>query len=786
MADFVGSVLVNLAGPTFVKSIKIGIVGPTGPAGSGSAQTITSDDGSITVVTTGDTTDLAVNTAADLIWTGTQTFINADVVLFTIDNTAIGVHDTLFQICSSVLAQDATLILNRLGQANARSNIKLTTGTCGAGVLDWTFGTLNAGGGNLLGSDLLFSSTGTLASNYQFRMGKDGNFEIKSGDLFIPTGAGANKVLTSDSSGHGTWQSLSGVVTSVDTGDSSLVISPTTGDVLARINYNHIGHWIANQAFLSLQLTPGAQLGYGLISDNSGLASWAPIVNSVTNVDGSIFVSLATGNAIISLDPSKATTWTTSQKIESILDTNFTIRTTVNAKSVDLVLDRHSSAGAKAELNFQTNGTPDWYVGTYPGSTNLGFSSTGNSSSSDAQFTMSKAGKLTTAALQVTGSPTSGYVLTADSSGNATWQATASGSSGTVTSVATGTGLTGGTITTTGTLSIDTAWAGQAAITTVGTIATGTWAGTTIAVNHGGTGQVTLAAHGVLIGNGTSGISVTGTGSAGQILVSNGASADPTFQSASTVLSVTTKGDLQGFSTTPARVAVGSDTQVLTADSSAATGVSWQSPVASTDAISSVYPIFTPAGSDDEFSGGSFTGWTAVNSGSHLPTLTQSNNVLSVNMPGSDALAEWHAWMKSPTITTNSYVQIGFNGMGFAQNYNSCGVLFADGTSYGSGAQACFYWSANEACTRMEAHTNYSTQGTSNTDLMQVRNSDIHLKLVYNGSNSWTGLISPDGISFVTVRTQTITLTPTKAGFFVSTQSGTKAFAWSIRYVRFG
>lgn len=48
---------------------------------------------------------------------------------------------------------------------------------------------------------------------------------------------------------------------------------------------------------------------------------------------------------------------------------------------------------------------------------------------------------------------------------------------------------------------------------------------------RGGTGAVTLAAHGVVIGNGTSAVAVTGAGTAGQALVSNGASADPTFQS---------------------------------------------------------------------------------------------------------------------------------------------------------------------------------------------------------------------------------------------------------------
>jgi len=49
-------------------------------------------------------------------------------------------------------------------------------------------------------------------------------------------------------------------------------------------------------------------------------------------------------------------------------------------------------------------------------------------------------------------------------------------------------------------------------------------------VADGGTGQATLAADGVLIGNGTGGITVTAAGNAGEVLTSNGAGSDPTYQ----------------------------------------------------------------------------------------------------------------------------------------------------------------------------------------------------------------------------------------------------------------
>src|SRR5579864_4645627 len=52
----------------------------------------------------------------------------------------------------------------------------------------------------------------------------------------------------------------------------------------------------------------------------------------------------------------------------------------------------------------------------------------------------------------------------------------------------------------------------------------------TLPVGNGGLGVATLAAHGLLIGNGASAVAVSGAGTSGQVLTSNGAAADPTFQ----------------------------------------------------------------------------------------------------------------------------------------------------------------------------------------------------------------------------------------------------------------
>ena len=62
----------------------------------------------------------------------------------------------------------------------------------------------------------------------------------------------------------------------------------------------------------------------------------------------------------------------------------------------------------------------------------------------------------------------------------------------------------------------------------------------TASVGTGGTGATTLTIHGVVIGNTTSAVNVTSAGTTGQCLTSNGASADPTFQTCGVGAGVTT------------------------------------------------------------------------------------------------------------------------------------------------------------------------------------------------------------------------------------------------------
>ena len=92
-----------------------------------------------------------------------------------------------------------------------------------------------------------------------------------------------------------------------------------------------------------------------------------------------------------------------------------------------------------------------------------------------------------------------------------------SNSGGTVTSIAAGTGLTGGTITTTGTIGLG-----------------------TVPVANGGTGQTTLAANGLVYGQGTGGVGVTASGATGQVLVGTGGA--PAWSGTPTITGVIASG----------------------------------------------------------------------------------------------------------------------------------------------------------------------------------------------------------------------------------------------------
>jgi hypothetical protein len=92
----------------------------------------------------------------------------------------------------------------------------------------------------------------------------------------------------------------------------------------------------------------------------------------------------------------------------------------------------------------------------------------------------------------------------------------------------------------TGTPSATTFLAGNGAWTAV-TIGTGSLTGT-VAVAQGGTGDTTLTAHGVLLGETASAVNVSAAGTSGQLFIGQGSSADPAFNTMSGDCTITNAG----------------------------------------------------------------------------------------------------------------------------------------------------------------------------------------------------------------------------------------------------
>jgi hypothetical protein len=126
-----------------------------------------------------------------------------------------------------------------------------------------------------------------------------------------------------------------------------------------------------------------------------------------------------------------------------------------------------------------------------------------------------------------------------------------------------------------------------------------TLSGTALPIANGGTGNVSAAAAfdglspmttgGDLIYGGAAG---TGTrlanGSAGQVLQSNGTTLAPSWEDPAAASPLTTKGDIYGFSTVNDRFPVGTDGQLIRADSTQTLGLGWVTPSSTSTAATIV------------------------------------------------------------------------------------------------------------------------------------------------------------------------------------------------------
>lgn len=197
-----------------------------------------------------------------------------------------------------------------------------------------------------------------------------------------------------------------------------------------------------------------------------------------------------------------------------------------------------------------------------------------------------------------------------------------------------------------------------------------------VTVANGGTGATTFTDGGVLIGNGTGAIQVTSAGTSGQVLTSNGAGVDPTFQDAA---GGGTINSIQDF-----RLTLQSGTPVMTTDQTAKTTLYLTPYKGNSIALynGSSWDLVTSAEVSLSLSGytssSNYDIWAYNNSG----TLTLESTIWTNSTTRATALAYQNGVLVKSGTTTRRYI-------GTIRTTGTTGQCeFAFGTRAASGTQA--------------------------------------------------------------------------------------------------
>lgn len=294
------------------------------------------------------------------------------------------------------------------------------------------------------------------------------------------------------------------------------------------------------------------------------------------------------------------------------------------------------------------------------------------------------------------------------------------------------------------------------------------------------------------VASGADAASKLAVGSNGQILIADSTQTLGVKWGAAPSGSVATdtifdaKGDLPvgTAADTSARLAVGSNGQVLTADSAESTGVKWATPSGGgTTLYDRRWAVGSGETSIDEFNDSSLdAAWTRVDgtgAASGNCSWTEGADVLSLKNEGGDTTSALHGLVRALSgvggapSTGDAYVTcltlFGQVSLSFIMG----GIILSDGTTHGSGNQVfSLCYSDSSAATRQtnetRHHTNWTTVGGDSADLYSQPGTRTFVRLVKLASNTWRTDISPDGVQWLIGSTTTKTITPTHVGLLSS------------------
>lgn len=264
------------------------------------------------------------------------------------------------------------------------------------------------------------------------------------------------------------------------------------------------------------------------------------------------------------------------------------------------------------------------------------------------------------------------------------------------------------------------------------------------------TNTPTLTANLPVLGNGgvdvkvgVAGQLVPAGGSTGQVLAKLSGTDFDADWATSAAVSVTTKGDLQGFSTVPARIPVGTDGEVLTADSGAPLGVSYQ-PVTGGGGVTPNPASSSPTASVP------FSGWSIQNQGNAHGNYNDFLPNEIVMSAGNYGTLQWSGLTRAlpgATYTLIATIQVRGQLSGNVAIFAGA-VCISDGTQYEQIEITLGTASANVSL-NVRAMGSLSSGGTILTSssgtagfgltlTVKIENNGVHRTFSYWQAGAWT------------------------------------------------
>ena len=240
-------------------------------------------------------------------------------------------------------------------------------------------------------------------------------------------------------------------------------------------------------------------------------------------------------------------------------------------------------------------------------------------------------------------------------------------------------------------------------VNSAGTVLAGTWNASTVTVPYGGTGDTTLTLHGIMLGEGTSAVTVTSAGTSGQLMQSGGSLADPNWTSATYPASTTANQLLYSSATNTVTGLATSTNSILVTDGSGVPSIGSTLPTAVQGNITRTGTITTGTWNASTVTvpyGG--TGDTTLTL--HGVMLGEGTSAVAVTTAGTTGYLLTSGGASadptfgqinlgtSPAITGTLGVTNG--GTGTATSFTQGSIVFAGASGVYSQDNANFFWNA--------------------------------------------------------------------------------------------